>query len=383
MNRQVPAAPVGPNARPGGFSLVELLVAMTLGLLMIGGMIGVFAANKRSTELNEATANMQENARFAMNAISADIRMAGHQGCAPLDGAAMTVQAVDVPMTSVTSGLYRTAVTGYEVESATEWTPTPALGTGTTGFSLPTGQTAVPGTHALSMQFGEPATADLAAGMTGPSGPIVADGQLDLRVGDHAIVSNCFGADLFEVTGSVHDVAAVRTTIQHGAGPNKSANLTEAYGSSATLEQTRVMRFASNVYYVVDTGLRNSSGDAITALYQQSLPYNDASNPPTELIRGVENLRLSLGVRNSLGQLSYVEPDSGYDPARVRAVRVGLLLSSWERIAQQDDAATYMLAGQAIAPSDEATAGVRGTTHPGDRRHRLAFNTTVKVRNYR
>ena len=143
------------------------------------------------------------------------------------------------------------------------------------------------------------------------------------------------------------------------------------------------MRFASNVYFVADTGLVNRSGDAITALYQQSLPYNEPDNPLIELVQGVENLRLSLGVENGVGQLRYVDPGDPYDPAEVRAVRVGLLLSSWDRIAQQVDDTTYHLAGSPIPPATGTNGGDRGATHPGDGRHRLAFSTTVKVRNYR
>ncbi|MBX2886174.1 MAG: prepilin-type N-terminal cleavage/methylation domain-containing protein, partial [Granulosicoccus sp.] len=53
-----------------GFSMVELLVAMAIGLILISGMISVFGGNRRSSELNQAMSNMQESARFAIDAIS-------------------------------------------------------------------------------------------------------------------------------------------------------------------------------------------------------------------------------------------------------------------------------------------------------------------------
>ena len=375
-------APGAATAR--GFSLVELLIAMALGLVLLSGMVAVFVANKRSTELNGATADMQENARFAMNAIAADIRMAGHQGCAPLDGGSLAVQATSVPMSDTSRGLTATAVSGYLVASDTAWTPQPNLGSGSVGFRVPDSRVPITGTHALAVQFGEAATAgiDPTNPMTSPSSPVVTDAQVRVQAGDYVIVSNCFGADLFVATSVTQRDDG--TTLAHAAGANASGNLTEIYGATATIAQTRVMRFASNVYFVADTGLTNRSGDPITALYQQSLPYNDANNPPTELIQGVENLRLSLGVENDVGQLRYVDPDDPYDPADVRAVRVGLLLSSWDRISPQDDTTTYMLAGSPVPPAGSAgSGGERGATHPADRRHRLAFNTTVKVRNYR
>ena len=70
-----------PFRSQAGLSLVELMVAMTLGLLLLSGMIAVFSGNQRSAELNTAMANLQESARFALSRMSKDMRLAGHQGC--------------------------------------------------------------------------------------------------------------------------------------------------------------------------------------------------------------------------------------------------------------------------------------------------------------
>ena len=53
------------NCRQSAFSLIELLIAMTLGLILIAGMITVLEGNRRSSELNSTMADLQESARFA------------------------------------------------------------------------------------------------------------------------------------------------------------------------------------------------------------------------------------------------------------------------------------------------------------------------------
>lgn len=66
--------------RLSGFSLVELMIAMTLGLLLTAAVGALFFANKRNYEQNSKIAEMQDNARFALQALSRDLGMAGFRG---------------------------------------------------------------------------------------------------------------------------------------------------------------------------------------------------------------------------------------------------------------------------------------------------------------
>lgn len=364
----------GAASRAGGFSLVELLVAMTLGLILISSVVAVFAGNRRSAELNAAMADLQEGARFALNAIARDVRMSGFQGCLDVNSGTVTIRANDAP----TTNLRATSTSGSVVTSATDWNPDPLP-----GFTEPTTNPAIAGTHTLQVQFGSAETSLLAAqmvdgaGFASPSGPLVLAQDIGLAAGDLAIVANCDVGDLFTVT----EVSANGLSVKHAASANSSGNLTRSYGDAQTIDQTRVMGLSSNVYYVGDTGETNDSGDPIHALYRQSLPYGDPANPPVELIDGVENLRIAFGIRQADDSLRYVAADDAlYDPARVESLRVGILMSSWEAIANDEDSNTYTLAGQAIVASDDTSVVDR---HPRDRRLRLAFNTTIKVRNRR
>ena len=65
-----------------GFGIIELMIAMTLSLLLLGGMVALFASSRKSYESTDHMARMQENGRFALDQIVRDIRSAGYLGCA-------------------------------------------------------------------------------------------------------------------------------------------------------------------------------------------------------------------------------------------------------------------------------------------------------------
>ena len=53
--------------RSRGFSVIELMVAMAISLLLLGGVISIFVSSKSSYETNERLSRIQENGRFALN----------------------------------------------------------------------------------------------------------------------------------------------------------------------------------------------------------------------------------------------------------------------------------------------------------------------------
>ncbi len=61
--------------RCAGFSLVELMVALVVGLLLIGGTIALFVSSKRAYTETERFSWIQENARFASVLLSNDLRI--------------------------------------------------------------------------------------------------------------------------------------------------------------------------------------------------------------------------------------------------------------------------------------------------------------------
>ncbi|MBT8132048.1 MAG: PilW family protein [Gammaproteobacteria bacterium] len=63
-----------------GFSLIELMVSMSIGVVLIGGAIYVYDEARATLNLNDALARMQENARWALDVMEPDLRLAGYWG---------------------------------------------------------------------------------------------------------------------------------------------------------------------------------------------------------------------------------------------------------------------------------------------------------------
>lgn len=63
--------------RQRGFSMVEMLVALMLSLILTAGIIQLFIGSKQTYRFHDALSRLQENGRFAIESMAADIRMAG------------------------------------------------------------------------------------------------------------------------------------------------------------------------------------------------------------------------------------------------------------------------------------------------------------------
>lgn len=71
---RVPGLP----GRPAGFSLVELLIAMTVGLVVLGAMYSVFTIQNKTFGNQEEIVAMQQNVRAGMDMMTREIMMAGY-----------------------------------------------------------------------------------------------------------------------------------------------------------------------------------------------------------------------------------------------------------------------------------------------------------------
>ncbi len=64
-----------------GFTLIELMVSLVLGLVIVGGATSLIVANRHSYRTNEALSQVQESARTAFELLARDVREAGITGC--------------------------------------------------------------------------------------------------------------------------------------------------------------------------------------------------------------------------------------------------------------------------------------------------------------
>lgn len=68
-------------SRVRGLSLIELMVALTLGAFLILGLVQLFSASRSAFLASEGLSRVQETGRTAVEWMQRDLRMAGHMGC--------------------------------------------------------------------------------------------------------------------------------------------------------------------------------------------------------------------------------------------------------------------------------------------------------------
>ncbi|MBK5527511.1 prepilin-type N-terminal cleavage/methylation domain-containing protein [Pseudomonas sp. TH06] len=64
-----------------GFGLIEMLIALTLGLIVVLGVVQIFISAKNTYVSQNSAAAMQEDARFVLSKMIQEIRMVGMFGC--------------------------------------------------------------------------------------------------------------------------------------------------------------------------------------------------------------------------------------------------------------------------------------------------------------
>lgn len=380
--------------RTAGVTLIELLVALVIGSLLLLGLVQVFAASRVSYQMSEGMARVQENARFAMDFLQRDIRMAGHYGC--VNDQAHAVRDEGDPVSHLgtfVSGAgspldFSVSIQGYE---ATDTAPGDAVMIGaapTDGWSpaLPGEIQALeplPGSDVIVLRhFSARGTPVMQIGTTEleiPGVPVnVGDPSegwpilTDEGVANPTLfgVADCSHADVFAGAGSSGKVVADASILQALA----------ARYNAHPAGQTQLYRANSIVYYVAE----GTSGEP--ALHRAR--YNGGAYAVEELVEGIESLQLLYGL-DETAAISPTSPPVGNvsehqtaevlaaDPAewqRVGLVQVGMLAAS-------PDAAASTQATSGAA-TDVRVLGLRyQAAADNDTHYRVSYEAAIALRN--
>ena len=68
------------RGRESGFSLIELMISVTIGLGILAGLIGVLATSSSNSRTNDRTSELMTNGRYALNSMKYELRQAGFRG---------------------------------------------------------------------------------------------------------------------------------------------------------------------------------------------------------------------------------------------------------------------------------------------------------------
>ncbi|KAF1698445.1 pilus assembly protein PilW [Pseudoxanthomonas jiangsuensis] len=345
------------SRRQRGLSLVELMVALVIGLILVLGLVEVFGASRAAYQLSEGMGRAQENGRFAIDFLQRDIRMAGHFGCVNDQARRLTDDAFNSHF-GVDGALdFGYSIRGYEDASPDDIDLSPER---------------IDGTDTLVLRFlrgnGAPI---LTVDTSNPAAPFATVDPAKWSVlQDSGVaspemfgVADCAYADVF----SADAVDAASGKVTAPAGVDLGRYGTSPGGGPAMLYRAEVV-----VYYI---GL-GAGGQP--SLWRARL-NGDGDVASEELVEGIENLQLRYGMdRNDA-----TDP-TGFMDTQGTADDVGDADLDWRAVGQVQVAllaASPAPAAAAQASQVEPNLLGEAVDAPDDGRYRAVYETTIALRN--
>ena len=308
-----------------GFTLVELLVSLTLGLLLVAGLGWVFLNSSRTNaELGKMNRQM-ENGRFAIYQLKDDLQHAGFWG--ELTNLPNPVGLVD-PCKNYTvwSNSDKTSVLALPVQGYADGAGLPAT-CATPLSNRKTGTDVLVVRHVATCM---PGTTDCAAA------------QMALQV------SVC-GTDPIPWVMDVPGASAFTLRRPDSMGRPCSH---PSYVHTPALQR----RVIANTYFIRDYA--KAVGDGIPTLMVLEPDAAGAASPvPRPLVEGIDMLRVEYGIDNAGNDGvpdGYVTAASVTDWRHVVAVRLYVIARNLETTPGYTDEKTYPLPGGSAGPFNDA-----------------------------
>lgn len=69
-----------PGTLQAGFSLIELMISITIGLVIIASLVGILESSSSSSHSNDRTSEISTNGRYALASMKEELRQAGFRG---------------------------------------------------------------------------------------------------------------------------------------------------------------------------------------------------------------------------------------------------------------------------------------------------------------
>ena len=298
--------------RQAGFSLVELMVAMAIGVVLVGGALTVHIQSHEAHTFAERMARIQENGRFVFDIMAPDVRLAGFWGRteAPASIARRTGDAVSpmpggmAPAGDCYAGFYTNVI--VHIEAANE----DQVGAANPFQACVNDASRLAGSDILVVRHAAPT----------PTLPA------DIVAGRLYLISNVMSGELF--VGGAMAIPA-------------------GYNATDTIHE-----IVTNLYFLSPN---SSAGNGIPALNRITL-IDGPDLAIQELITGVEDFQVQLGVDTppTNGSVnSYVNPNSPLlAGANIAATRAWIRIRGERIDLDFTDTATYEYADLSIAPND-------------------------------
>lgn len=334
-------------ARQAGAGLTEIMIAMVLGLLLVGLVLQVYLGSRRSSEIQSSLISRQESARFAMYLLTRDAQMAGYRGCLRDTGTVRNT------LNNPGNFLYNFGrhVEGFDAQGG-GWSP--ALPASIAGV--------IAGTDVLTLRTVDDPGVFITQEMPSTSADLKTNDNLSpppLATGDIVLITDCGGAAIFQITN--YTVANGNIVHNQGAGGGlpTPGNATKDLGRRFPVG-SQIFTLRTTSYYVAASA--NGTGPA---LWRRT-----GTQPAQELAEGVENMQVLYGEDTDGDRVPnvYRTANAVTDWDRVTSVRIALLVASIRGRLVEGDERTFDLLGQSVGPFS-------------DGRLRRVLTTTIAIRN--
>ena len=360
-----------------GFSLVELLIAMSIGLVVIGGAYQLFASTGHSVRLIETQSRMQEDARFAFSFIAKKLQQAGYFGCQ--EGTKDTMKS----LVNTTSNSFRPwrSIEGWEASGTSYGEQFHAVLNDTVvsahnnshwsssdGAVLDSGVYAKRRSDIIKIWY----ASDKATPLTTVSSNEVTFSPFDLEKGDIAVINDCTSLKLVQVCSCDSGDAAVcsgsdtKANFANCSASNTTpANISSNIGSINLV--TAEMRTLKEAIFFVSK--RGNDRNNLPSLYWKNLGSHARAGSKKEILEGVESLQIVYGEDTDGDKTPnrYVSADLVSDWNNITSIRISLLLVSRNELLPE------------AMPVDFNHHAI--LVDSGDRHLRRVFTTTIALRN--
>jgi type IV pilus assembly protein PilW len=337
------------HVRQAGLSLIELMIAITLGLVLMTGVVQVFLSSKTVFSTQQAMSRIQETGRLAIDFMARDIRMAAYYGCyRPKPGVARAeLQNGDMVVEKL-HGNFAEGVRGYDsIEALPE-------GVDDLGASIKPLKDKTANVLILRTANAEGLPVSGANDLSGVYGyspePIDAKGCVaGMCKGSAAVVSDCFKARVFTIKETPAPIGA-NIYLKHNEGWGGGVKPTENFATGEVLAMNTI------VYFLAEGPTGTPS------LWQKT-----NADTALELLEGVEHMRVTYAtLDNENYRLASVL--AAADWQNVHSIRIELVARSLDNNVVETKQ-PYTFAGAPVTPPED-----------DDRYLRQVFSSTIGIR---
>lgn len=349
--------------RQSGLSLIELMIALTIGLLLLAGLTMIFVNSSRASRELQLTGQQIENGRYAIDILSQDLRLAGyfghyHELPAPPGALPDPCETADV---NVLRDALTLPVQGYRAANVSTIADITATTCDDKGFL--TAANLRPGSDVLVVRRAD-------------TNVLRRPGHMDaFGVADPTTPANGDTA----VNGVYYlQASATQSEVQIGNG-NPIGATNKASGAASTLfyhdgsAPAPIRRLRTHVYFVAPCSIGSGANGVCTAADDRiptlkRLELGAGVMQLTPLVEGVEYLKVEYGIDNLPGA---IDPQTGLagnatvdtyvasaatttEWSQAIAARVYVLARNTEQTPDFTDDKTYNLGTAVVAPADYA-----------------------------